>query len=126
LAGKRVKALNVGVGAARSDAYINKRAEMFYRILIWIKRGGVFVINKGWKELQSIRFRAELSGRMKIMGKQEMRKLGIKSPNVADALMLSFAVLDAKVSDDGKREKLARMKAAWRHPASGSVGGRRK
>lgn len=93
LSGRRlnVNALNVGE-KSDEEFYINKRAEAFDRLRKWLRQGGMLVNHSGWSELLSIRFRRELSGKMKIMSKKDMRNEGIKSPNVADALMLTFVV----------------------------------
>lgn len=86
----RVNSMNVGEKARDEEFYINLRAESFDRMRKWLRQGGELVNHKGWDELLSIRFRRELSGKMKIMGKREMKNEGVKSPNVADALMLTF------------------------------------
>jgi hypothetical protein len=85
----RVHALNVG-DKSGDDDYVNIRAQAYWRMKQWIRRGGLLVDDKRWEELTNLRYRRELSGKMKIMGKVEMRKEGYKSPNFADALMLTF------------------------------------
>jgi hypothetical protein len=72
------------------EKFINLRAYSFWNIKQWLRQGGELVNHHGWDELLNIFFRQETSGKIKIMGKQEMRKEGIKSPNFADALMLTF------------------------------------
>lgn len=86
-----VKAVNVGMEADDKERFLNKRAEAFQGIKDWLHQGGELVNDPGWEELLVIRYRRELSNKVKIMSKLEMRKEGIKSPNVADALMLTFA-----------------------------------
>lgn len=82
--------VNVGDKAEEHDRFLNKRAEAYWRMREWLAKGGV-LIGEGWDELLNIRFKTvEISGKLKIMGKEEMRKEGIKSPNIADALMLTF------------------------------------
>jgi hypothetical protein len=85
-----VQSRNVGEKAQDPSIYINSRAESYIRLKNWLRAGGELVNNKAWDELTTIKFRRELSGKMKIMSKREMRTRGIKSPNVADALMLTF------------------------------------
>jgi len=71
--------------------YLNKRAEMYWRTREWLRRGGEIVRDEELKrQLLSIRYREELSGRIKIMSKDEMRKEGISSPDKADSLALTF------------------------------------
>lgn len=85
-----VTGVNAGEKPDDDERYLNRRAEMYYRIKDWIRHGGEFVRDDGWEELLTIRYRPELSGKLKIMSKQDMRKLGYRSPNVADALSLTF------------------------------------
>lgn len=91
LAGEYLDAVNVGDPAEDSERFINKRAEAYWRLREWLLKGGMIVYNeKLVEELLSIRFRRNLKGRIQIMPKEEMRKGGYKSPNRADALMLTF------------------------------------
>lgn len=85
-----VNAINVNDDADDKERYINKHAEAFWRLRQWLRSGGDLVKDEHWKQLLTIKYRRELSGKLKIMGKREMQKLGIKSPAAADALMLTF------------------------------------
>ena len=67
--------------------YINKRAEGYHKLLKWFRQGGEVMDNDRLKdELMSIRFRRTQNGRIQIMSKIEMRRLGFASPDKADAL----------------------------------------
>jgi len=57
----------------------------------WIKRTGKLETHEDWSELLKIRFKKESNGRTKIESKEDMRSRGEESPDVADALMLTFA-----------------------------------
>jgi len=85
-----VNGINVNDEAEDKERYINKRAEAFWRLRQWLRTGGDLVRDDHWKQLLTLKYRRELSGKLKIMGKREMQKLGIKSPDAADALMLTF------------------------------------
>lgn len=94
----RINAINVGQKPLDTEwLYINLRAELYTKLQKWIAWGGLLSEHEEWSELDAIRYRRELSNRLKIMGKDEMRKNGIKSPNFADALMLTFYVTDQVV-----------------------------
>lgn len=84
-----VNPVNVGIPADDDTRFINKRAEASWRLREWLVKGGQLIGN-GWDDLFTVRYRAELNGKLKIMGKEEMRREGIASPNVFDALMLTF------------------------------------
>lgn len=86
----RVNSLNVNEEAEDKERYVNKRAEAYWRLRQWLRIGADLVNDDRWKQLLTIKYRRELSGKLKIMGKREMQKLGIKSPDAADALMLTF------------------------------------
>jgi len=71
--------------------FVNMRAMIFYRMMLWCRAGGEFMDSKGLKdELLSIRFKRTPNGRVQIMDKVSMAKLGFKSPNKADALSMTF------------------------------------
>jgi hypothetical protein len=89
-AGHMVQAVYVGDPAFDKETYLNRRAESYWRLREWLKKGGELVQAKEWDELLTIRYRRELNDKVKIMSKLDMKKEGFKSPNVADALMLTF------------------------------------
>jgi hypothetical protein len=71
--------------------FVNIRAMLFYRMMLWARAGGEFVDSPRLKEeLLSIRFRRTANGRIQIMDKVTMKKLGFASPNKADALSMTF------------------------------------
>lgn len=100
--------IGVNVGdAAMDERFLNLRAEAYWRMREWLKKGGQLVADKGWEELLTIRYRAELNGKLRIMSKKDMRSEGYKSPNVADALMLTFVTPDFDLyTTDTKSESM--------------------
>ena len=92
----RVNGVNVGDDPEDKEMFLNKRAELAWRMRKWIKAGGEFVGLAKWKEeLLSLRFRRTLGKRslIQLMDKKTMKKLKLnhgKSPNRVDALMLTF------------------------------------
>jgi len=88
-----VNGLNVGEPATEAT-YLNIRAQAYYTIKTWFRKGGSLVdepINHKLKEeLLTVKFKRNLQGKIQIMSKQEMQKQGIPSPNKADAFMLTF------------------------------------
>jgi len=75
---------------ASKDIFLNLKAENFYLSEGWFRGGGKFDLNDGWNELMIIKWKKDTQDRIKIKTKDEMRKEGIKSPNIADAFALSF------------------------------------
>lgn len=93
----RMNVTTVNVGDKCDDEqddaqFLNKRAMIFWRLKQWFRSGGEIVENKNTKdELLGIRFKRNLQGRIQIMPKVDMKKkYGLKSPNDADALALTF------------------------------------
>ena len=90
----RVTPLNVGEQCDDPydrELYVNKRAEAFYKMMLWCRKGGEFMETDRLKdELFSIRYKRTANGRIQIMDKVSMGKLGYASPNMADALSLTF------------------------------------
>lgn len=78
------------------DMYLNIRALMYFRATKWIIAGGQIVDvtaeNSDFaEELKVIRYKRSLQGnKIQLMPKKEMLKLGISSPNIADAFSLTF------------------------------------
>lgn len=105
----RVTPVNVGEPCDDiydQEVYLNKRAEMFYKFMKWCRAGGEIMlepvtdvnapsVNKLKDELLSIRFKRTINGRIQIMDKVMMKKLGFPSPNKADAIAMTFLRKDS-------------------------------
>lgn len=90
----RVMPINVGDPCEDEEdreQFVNIRAMIYYRMMLWARAGGEFMASDRLKEeLMSIRFRRTANGRIQIMDKVSMKKLGFPSPNKADALSMTF------------------------------------
>lgn len=106
--GYNVYNLYVWAPSEDNKAYLNKRAELYYKAKQWLKAGGQLVRHEWWKELFTIKYRRnEQRNVIQIMPKLEMKKkYKQKSPNVADAFMLTFAA-------DLSREGLKPLSPSW-------------
>ncbi len=96
-AGKRVNAVNVGDKPFYSDdkeRFLNMRSVVYWRLREWLRGGGELVKHKNWEQLLIIKYKPTLSGHIKIMSKDEMKKEGYESPDDADALSLTFWEVD--------------------------------
>jgi len=90
LGATRINSVNVGEKAQNSEDFINLRAQGFWRLSRWIKEGGKLDRDVNFEELLNIKYKVQSDKRVKIIGKDELLKDGIQSPDVADALMLTF------------------------------------
>lgn len=102
----RVTPVNTGdqcEDEAEREFYLNQRAEAYYKFMLWCRAGGELMeladpmLTKQFKEeLLSIRFRRTQNGRIQIMDKVSMKKLGFRSPNKADAVSMTFLRRDGQ------------------------------
>lgn len=110
LMGIRVNAINTGLPCEDDKdraLYINIRAMSSWRARTWMKKGAELVRNKEWSQCLVIRYRRQLSGKIKVMDKNEMAKQKIPSPDTWDALTLTFVNKDdmprrESTEDDGR------------------------
>lgn len=98
-----VTTVNVGEMCDREidqELYINKRAEIYYKAKQWFRAGGEIVENENMKEeLMGIKYKRAINGKIQMMSKVDMKKkYGLRSPNDADALSLTFIRDIPKVS----------------------------
>lgn len=89
--GIKVNAVKVGEKASEDSKFVNIKAEAYWRLRDWVLRGASLEKNEDWFQICEIRYKEDSSSRLKIESKEEMRKHGLSSPDVADALMLTFA-----------------------------------
>jgi len=84
--------IQFGSKAADSAAYRNKRVEMWARMATWIREGGCLDDDFPIDELlvPRVDFR-DAGGRMGLESKDSICSRGLSSPDVADALALTFA-----------------------------------
>lgn len=83
--------------------FANKRAECFWRLREWIQKGGKLLYHEDWWQLRNIKYKPNLQEQLLIMSKEDMRKRQIPSPDVVDALSMTFAraaVLNPKAKED--------------------------
>lgn len=98
---KGIKIIAVGAGDKPQDTerFANVKAENFWELRLFIKSGGKLVRNDKWKQLSTIYYKENSSRKLVIMPKEEMRKRGIHSPDVAESAMLTFSKKTILTSD---------------------------
>ena len=91
--GAPVRGINVGEAPAMGNTYMNLRAELWFKTKGWLEDRSCKIPNDDQllAELTSIRYAFTPSGKMKAESKDDMRKRGLKSPDLADALCLTMA-----------------------------------
>lgn len=113
--------VNFGEQAQENDRYFNKRAECYSRASRWIKEGGCLLPHPDWKQLLSIRYKVQSDRKIQLKTKNQMILDGIRSPDVADAFSLTFAISDAVPRLNASERKIlgiGSQKGALRGPDS--------
>ena len=90
----QVFSVRSGMKASSPDDFVNKRAEMWHDVKRWLEDGPVRLPNMPAliSDLAAPKYSYESSGsRLQIEKKKDMAKRGIRSPDIADALCLTFA-----------------------------------
>jgi phage terminase large subunit len=88
-----VRDVNVGVAARQPEKYANLKAELYWGLRLRFQSGdmsGCFS-EKAIGQLAGIRYEHNARGQVVIESKENMRKRGVKSPDLAEAVMLAFA-----------------------------------
>ena len=105
--GLPTRGVNVGEGASSTEKYTNLRTELWFDVREWLmkkdRRLPVCDINCGCAdrrecpksklgaELGLLKYEYTASGKIKAESKDNVKKRGFKSPNIADAVCLTFA-----------------------------------
>ena len=79
-------------GRALSAQYVNKRAEMWFEMADWLRGGGSIPDRTDLKQdLAAPVYAYDAQGRKQLESKDEIKKRGLPSPDLGDALALTFA-----------------------------------
>lgn len=92
--GLPVRGINVGEAPATDDRrYMRLRDELWFKTRDWFETRAVSMPPDQAliAELCGPKYKIESSGKIKVESKDDMKKRGVKSPNRADALCLTFA-----------------------------------
>jgi phage terminase large subunit len=107
--GLPARGVNVGEASATDAArYMRLRDELWFKTRDWFDTRAVRIPNDDAliSELVAPKYKIESSGKLKVESKDDMKKRGVKSPNRADALCLTFAGGDIVLS---RRASIAQM-----------------
>ena len=90
--GYKVMEINFGSQAQDNLRYANKRSEMWDKIREWLENGGAIPNDTQLKtELSSPTYYFDAKGRKVLEPKEKLKERGLKSPDMADSLALTFA-----------------------------------
>lgn len=98
-----VVGINVSESPAIRERYTNLRSELWFRARDWFERrdcrlpeGGGEVMTDLVDELSGVKFDLKSNGKTAAESKDDMKKRGLQSPNLADAFVLTFAGADVR------------------------------
>lgn len=89
--GDKVQSVKVGEPSTEPDKFFNLRAEIYWKLKVWLEQGGKLVKHFAWEQLLVVKYKVNNKGQIQIISKDELRKQNIPSPDDADALALTFA-----------------------------------
>ena len=91
--GVPVRAINVSESPSMKETYLNLRAELWFKTKAWLENRSCKIPKNSQllSELTSLRYTFTSSGKIKAESKQDLKKRGFNSPDLADSLSLTFA-----------------------------------
>jgi hypothetical protein len=72
------------------EGLADKKMYIYWKLKEWIRDGGVITDTTIIKELETLEYYINDKGNTRLIGKSEMKAKGLKSPDIADALALTF------------------------------------
>ena len=109
--GEIIVAVNAGSSPFDARRYSNKRSEMWGEMKSWLLDEPCQIPDDDslHSDVCGIRYKIDSNSRLVMEQKAEMKKRGIRSPDEADALCLTFALPENSINSDGKSDKIADM-----------------
>jgi hypothetical protein len=90
---RQIVDVNVARKANENKRFFNQRAELYWNLRERFERGDIDIdchADDLGAQLAELQYTIDSNGRIKIETKDEMRRRGVESPDIADALMLAF------------------------------------
>lgn len=79
-------------GKSGKPEYVDKRAEMLFAMAEWVRTGGCIPNDPAIKQdLAAATYFFDVNNRKRVESKDDIKKRGLPSPDIADALALTFA-----------------------------------
>lgn len=94
--------VNGGSSAREENKYFNLRAEMWVKMKEWLKVGYLPKDDELKEDLIGPEYGYDNKERLQLEKKEDMKARGLSSPDIADALALTFALPVAPLFGDGK------------------------
>ena len=89
--GYNINGVSVGMPATEKDKFANIKAELYWKVREWaMNEESRLDTRREWEQLTWIRYKVSSDKQVKIEPKDKLKKASGKSPDFAEALMLSF------------------------------------
>lgn len=115
--GLPVRGVNVGETQSARDGFVRLRDDLHWRVREFFERRDCKMPNDKalLAELVSIKYKTTSSGEIKVDSKDDVKKRLLKSPDLFDALMLTFAADDGhrRENNDRHRRYSERRSSPW-------------
>ena len=109
-----VDCIEVNFGSKAEDVrYNNKRAEMWGGMRDWLDGGAIPTDRELVDDLIGVEYGFTPTNKIQLERKEDMKKRGLASPDLADALALTFAYPVAPKGMAGKRSDMARKRREY-------------
>ena len=104
-----VVGVNAGSKPLNGKFYTNKRAEMWGELREWLVDEPCQIPNNDalHSDICGIRYKIDSNSRLQMERKEDMKKRGIRSPDSADALCLTFAYPETALNSTRKSNEVA-------------------
>lgn len=113
--GLPVTGVNVGESPSANDKYMRLRDELWFKAREWFqKRDVIFNDEATIAELAGPTYDYHMNGRLVVESKKDMKKRGVRSPNRADAFILTLAAgLDRQVKPPKRWGSGQKKRSGW-------------
>lgn len=107
--------VNVAESASADDRYVRLRDELWFKGKEWFAAKDCVIPadEKLISELTSVTFDYATNGKHVVQSKKEMRKDGLKSPNKADAFLLTFYMPDRRRARVDRHRSTSSSASSW-------------
>tara|TARA_R100000084_G_scaffold108702_1_gene72054 strand:- start:985 stop:2424 length:1440 start_codon:yes stop_codon:yes gene_type:complete len=87
------RGINVAESSSLSNRYMRLRDELWFKCREWLEHKDCQIPDQDEliTELTAVQYSIMSNGKFKVESKDEMKKRGMRSPDIADSLMLTFA-----------------------------------
>lgn len=91
--GQGVHGVSFAHSPSEPDRFLNRRAELWWRVRDWLEQGASLEDSADWRDdLTAPEYFLTGTGKIQLESKEGMRRRGLASPDLGDALALTFAM----------------------------------